>query len=83
MEDVFRLHVSKSRRERRREGERDTVKGRIIKRSPRLASILRYSTRTKHYNLNRIWAFGIRKVLYMIRRLTYCNNKVILSVNIK
>jgi hypothetical protein len=42
-------------------GEIDTVKGRMIKRLPRTASVLRYSTRTKHYKLNRIWAFGIRK----------------------
>ncbi len=60
----IRLHVSKSKRERKREGERDTVKGRMIKRSPRTASVLRYSTRAKHYNLNRIWAFGIRKILF-------------------
>ncbi len=26
-----------------------------------MESVLRYSTRTKHYKLNRIWAFGIRK----------------------
>jgi hypothetical protein len=57
------LHVSISRRERRREGERDTVKGRMIKRLLRTASVLRYSTRTKHYKLNRIWAFGIRKII--------------------
>jgi len=56
----IRLHVLMSRREGRREGERDTVKGRMIKRSLRAASVLRYSTRTKHYKLNRIWAFGIR-----------------------
>jgi hypothetical protein len=55
------LHVSISRRERRREGERDTVKGRMIKRLLRTASVLRYSTRTKHYKLNIIWAFGIGK----------------------
>ncbi len=58
------MHVSISRRERRREGERDTVKGRMIKRSLRTTSVLRYSTRTKHYKLNRIWAFGIRKGIY-------------------
>jgi hypothetical protein len=63
----IRLHVSKSKRERKREGERDTVKGRMIKRSPRTASVLRYSTRAKHYNLNRIWAFGIRKNFYNLK----------------
>jgi hypothetical protein len=76
-EDVFRLHVSISRRERRREGERDTVKGRMIKRSLRTASVLRYSTRTKHYKLNRIWAFGIRKFnikLYDILQITPFGN---------
>ncbi len=60
-EDVFLLHISISTRERRREGERDAVKGRMIKRLLRTESVLRYSTRTKHYKLNRIWAFGIRK----------------------
>ena len=62
----IRLHVSISRREGRREGERDTVKGRMTKRSLRTASVLRYSTRTKHYKLNRIWAFGIRKTSFSI-----------------
>jgi hypothetical protein len=66
LEDVFRLHVSISRRERRREGERDTVKGRMIKRLLRTTSVLRYSMRTKHYKLNRIWAFGIRKIFVKI-----------------
>ncbi len=56
-----------SRREGRREGEIDTVKGRMIKRSLRTTSVLRYSTRTKHYKLNRIWAFGIRKIFYRYR----------------
>jgi hypothetical protein len=62
----IRLHVSKSKRERKREGERDTVKGRMVKKSPRTASVLRYSTRAKHYNLNRILAFGIRKKIFSI-----------------
>ena len=63
--------ISISRRERRREGERDTVKGRMIKRLLRTASVLRYSTRTKHYKLNRIWAFGIRKRKYVFERKHY------------
>ena len=67
----IRLHVSKSKRERKREGERDAVKGGMIKRSPRTASVLRYSTRTKHYKLNRIWAFGIRKRKYVFERKHY------------
>ncbi len=64
LEDVFGCmsqSQSERGRERGREEERDTVKGRMIKKSPRTASVLRYSTRAKHYNLNRIWAFGIRK----------------------
>jgi hypothetical protein len=39
----------------------------MIKRSLRTASVLRYSTRTKHYKLNRIWAFGIRKIFYWLQ----------------
>ena len=61
-EDVFGC-MSQSQSERGRERGRE-VKGRMIKRSPRTASVLRYSTRTKHYKLNRIWAFGIRKIQY-------------------
>jgi hypothetical protein len=47
----------------RERGRERYSKGRMIKRSLRTASVLRYSTRTKHYKLNRIWAFGIRKRL--------------------
>jgi hypothetical protein len=62
---MYSVACPQSQSERGRErGERDTVKGRMIKRLPRTASVLRYSTRTKHYKLNRIWAFGIRKIQY-------------------
>jgi hypothetical protein len=59
-EDVFWVHVSKSRIV----GERDTVKGRMKKRSPISASTIRYRIRTKHYKINRKWAFERHKLFF-------------------